>query len=67
MRGLLLAAGVMAVAAIGTACAEDASFNLGKNCGSCHALARPADASRSIGSGDLAPCAFEIAWAASPT
>jgi cytochrome c2 len=45
MRGLLLAAGVMAVAAIGTACAEDASFNLGKNCGSCHALARPADAS----------------------
>lgn len=45
MKGIMWAVGVMALAATGSAYAEGGSFDLAGNCGSCHALTKPADAS----------------------
>lgn len=45
MKGLSWVVAAMALVAIEPAWAEDASFDLSKNCASCHALAKPADAS----------------------
>ncbi len=45
MKGLLWAAGAMALVATGNVRAADAPYDLAKNCGACHALARPAEAS----------------------
>src|SRR6185437_12236734 len=45
MKKLCWVVGAIALAAAGGAYAEDGPFDLSKNCGSCHALAKPADAS----------------------
>jgi mono/diheme cytochrome c family protein len=45
MKGLFWAVAAMAVAATGPAYADDGPFWSSKNCGSCHALTKPTDAS----------------------
>lgn len=45
MKRIVWAAGVIALAVTGHAYAGDGAFDLAKNCGSCHALTKPAEAS----------------------
>jgi cytochrome c2 len=45
VKRIVWAAGIIALAVTGNAYAGDGAFDLAKNCGSCHALTKPADAS----------------------
>jgi len=45
VKKLVWAAGAIALAVTGNAYAADGTFDLAKDCSSCHALAKPADAS----------------------